>query len=209
MPPRLDDIYVRHYNVHSSRTPSVDFPPSVMARLRHFRSNFFSDKHWLGPEHSNVFHLLGHGECLISVEIDGQTESILSKKELPLAPLCPSLVHPDAPLRSFRLYMSTISASRLAGLRHFRKSLRYVSLRLVNLDRGLWDEVFQALSELEGLTILEIIYCGYDSNGLGKDFRPGSGSCDSALYSTRIEDQQALENCIAATERNRLAIGDE
>ncbi|CAK96648.1 hypothetical protein CBS115989_2118 [Aspergillus niger] len=209
MPPRLDDIYVRHYNVHSSRTPSVDLLPSIMARLRHFKSNLFAHKHWLGPEHSNVFHLLGHGECLISVEIDGQTESILSKKELSLAPLCPSLVHPDAPLRSFRLYMSTISASRLAGLRHFRKSLRYVGLKVVKLDRGLWDEVFQALSEIEGLTLLGILACGYDSKGSGKDFAHSSGSCGSELYSTRIEDQQALENCFAATKRNRLAIGDE
>ncbi|GJP97359.1 hypothetical protein CBS76997_1814 [Aspergillus niger] len=209
MPPRLDDIYVRHYNVHSSRTPSVDLLPSIMARLRHFKSNLFAHKHWLGPERSKIFHLLGHGERLISVEIHGQTESIFSKKKLPLAPLCPSLVHPDAPLRSFSLCLSTISASRLAGLRHFRKSLRYVGLKVVKLDRGLWDEVFQALSEIEGLTLLGILACGYDSKGSGKDFAHSSGSCGSELYSTRIEDQQALENCFAATKRNRLAIGDE
>ncbi|OJJ73369.1 hypothetical protein ASPBRDRAFT_174024 [Aspergillus brasiliensis CBS 101740] len=208
MPPDLDEIGFLHQTIHSSPTPRVDLAPSIMARLRNFKSTFFTDKHWLGPQQTNVFGLLRHGKRLIFVKIEGQYENITPRDALRPAPLCPSIVHPDAPLRSFSLYMVTISASRLAGLRHFRNSLRYVSLRCVKLSTGCWDEVFQALSEMEGLTVLNLVYCGYDVNGSGKMFISHSDE-DHRIRSTRAQDHLAMKECIAATDRNYEAIGEE
>ncbi|GKZ19729.1 hypothetical protein AbraIFM66951_009799 [Aspergillus brasiliensis] len=203
MPPYLDELDFIHPIIRSSPTPEFGFLPSVMARLRHFGSALWTyDDHPRGPERTNVFDSLRHGERLISVKIEGQSEDIAPWETVHRAPLCPSIVHPDAPLRSFSLHSVTISAFRLAGLRHFRKSLRNVTLKYVKLDIGHWDEVFQALNGLEGLTDLAVWECGYDASASGKMLLSPFG-WNYRLISPRDQDHLAMDELVAATKRRR------
>lgn len=126
-----------------------------------------------------------------------------------IAKSCPSLVHPDAPLRSFTLENVSVSAKRLRGLRHFHKTLRHVAFRGVSLTAGTWEDVLSELGQLEGLVLLEVEMCGYEITAKMETGTVGGLVPSSKITTSRCGDLTALELCVAAIKGHRNMIGYE
>ncbi|PWY80993.1 hypothetical protein BO83DRAFT_353926 [Aspergillus eucalypticola CBS 122712] len=180
-------------------------PHPVIARLRHIQLSYTSSTSSLFErEPTAIFSLLRHARRLVSVELIGQIDG-----RNMTAKSCPSLVHPDAPLRSFTLENVSVSAKRLRGLRHFHKTLRHVAFRGVSLTAGTWEDVLSELGQLEGLVLLEVEMCGYDITAKTETGTVGGLVLSPKIATSRCVDLTALELCVAAVKRHRNMIGYE
>ncbi|GKZ19728.1 hypothetical protein AbraIFM66951_009798 [Aspergillus brasiliensis] len=213
-PPSLQEIDFQHHypQIHDSDDdflyPATTeyIPRPVMARLRHMQLSYTSSTSSLFErEPTSIFSLLRHAGHLISVEISGQMDGRRMTTKS-----CRSLVHPDAPLRSFALENVSVSAARLCGLRHFKQTLRHVSFRNVSLTAGTWEDVLCELRKLEELTVLEVEMCGYDPRAKTEtNGEAGSSVPSSKIATSRHEDLWALQKCVAVMQRNRVLTADE
>ncbi|GAQ47391.1 hypothetical protein AtubIFM54640_007750 [Aspergillus tubingensis] len=177
-------------------------PHPVIARLRHIQLSYYSSASSLFErEPTAIFSLLRHARRLVSVELSGQMDG-----RNMTAKSCPSLVHPDAPLRSFTLENVSVSAKRLRGLRHFHKTLRHVAFRGVSLTAGTWEDVLSELGQLEGLVLLEVEMCGYEITAKMETERVGGLVPSSKIATSRCGDLTALELCVAAVKGHRSRI---
>ncbi|GLA77025.1 hypothetical protein AtubIFM55763_008905 [Aspergillus tubingensis] len=212
-PPSLQEIDFQHnypqfYDCDNDTlypATAQHIPHPVIARLRHIQLSYTSSASSLFErEPTAIFSLLRHARRLVSVELTGQMDG-----RNMTAKSCPSLVHPDAPLRSFTLENVSVSAKRLRGLRHFHKTLRHVAFRGVSLTAGTWEDVLFELGQLEGLVLLEVEMCGYEITAKMETERVGGLVPSSKITTSRCGDLTALELCVAAVKEHRNMIGYE
>ncbi|PYH70568.1 uncharacterized protein BO88DRAFT_362345 [Aspergillus vadensis CBS 113365] len=212
-PPSLQEIDFQHsspqfYDCDNDTlypATAQHIPHPVIARLRHIQLSYTSSASSLFErEPTAIFSLLRHARRLVSVELSGQMDG-----RNMTAKSCPSLVHPDAPLRSFTLENISVSAKRLRGLRHFHKTLRHVAFRGVSLTAGTWEDVLSELGQLEGLVLLEVEMCGYEITAKTETERVEGLVPSSQIATSRYGDLMALELCVAAIKRHKNMIGYE
>ncbi|PYH35161.1 uncharacterized protein BO87DRAFT_357397 [Aspergillus neoniger CBS 115656] len=212
-PPSLQEIDFQHNSpqfydcdndiLHPATAQHIPHP--VIARLRHIQLSYTSSASPLFErEPTAIFSLLRHARRLVSVELSGQMDG-----RNMTAKSCPSLVHPDAPLRSLTLENVSVSAKRLRGLRHFHKTIRHVAFRGVLLTAGTWEDVLSELGQLEGLVLLEVEMCGYEITAKTETETVGGLVPSSKIATSRCGDLMALELCVAAVKRHRNMIGYE
>ncbi|BCS01352.1 uncharacterized protein AKAW2_51693A [Aspergillus luchuensis] len=214
-PPSLQEIDFQHHSPqfydgdNDTLYPATaqHIPHPMIARLRHIQLSYTSSASSLFErEPTAIFSLLRHARRLVSVELSGQIDG-----RNMTAKSCPSLIHPDAPLRSFTLENVSVSAKRLRGLRHFNKTLRHVAFRGVSLTAGTWEDVLSVLGQLEGLVLLEVEMCGYDMTAKTETEAAVVGGLlpSPEIATSRCGDLTALELCVAAVKRHRNMIGYE